>query len=188
MRSVTWGALGAALFVGMGLVNTASATIVDFGTSAGNLAAHSEDGYTFAHARLVDGNCLDGACLALNTNETTTLTFGGLAFTLEGFSFKLLGRPAELTVTGNNGASAVFNTGENGSKSYVTAELGALFTGVTSILFADTGAGNFRIDNVVLSADIVPSADVVAPVPLPATGLMLLSGLGVLTVARKRAA
>ena len=172
MSNFTIGALGSAfILAGMALADTAGAATVDFGTSAGNLASYGEDGFTFAPARLVNGNCLDGACLALNTNETTTLTFGGSAFTLETFSFSLLGRPAELTVTGDNGASAVFTTDEYGFNTYNTAVLGPLFAGVTSIVFADTGTGNIRIDDVVLSGDI-------APAPLPATGLLMLAGLG----------
>jgi hypothetical protein len=164
----------------MGLAGTASAAIVDFGTDAGNMASYSEDGFTFAPARLVNGNCLDGACLALNTNETTTLTFASSVFDLEAFSFNLLGQPAELTVTSDTGASAVFGTGEYGFNTYNTVDLGSLFEGVTSILFDNTGSGNIRIDNVELSGDV-------APIPLPATGLLLLVGIGALTAARKRA-
>jgi hypothetical protein len=181
MRKPTMVALsGAAMLVATAAASTATAATIDFGTQSGDMASYTEDGFDFAPARLVSGNCVDEACLALNTNETTTLTFGGSPFTFESFSFNLLGRPSELTVTGSNGATAVFTTGEYGFNTYNTATLGTQFEDVTSLIFAATGTGNVRIDNVVLS-----SVDV-APVPLPAAGLMLLAGIGALAAVRRR--
>ena len=159
----------------------AHASTVTFGASAGSLPSYeSGDGFTFAPARLVDGNCLDGACLALNTNETTTLTSGGAAFTFDSLSFNLLGKKSALTLTGSNGAMRTFTTGEFGFNTYNTVSLGSLFAGVTSILFDDSGIGNVRIDDVTVSG-----ADV-APIPLPAPALLLLGGIGALAAAGRR--
>ena len=141
------------------------------------------------------GNCGPGGgiCLKFNQNQTTTMkAVGGGAFNLTSLSFVLDGQQAELGVLnlslGAPGRLIVsVDVGDNyGSltvahnKWYDLSFDGAA-DGVTSILFDNLGRGNVRISNIV--ASVAPD---VAPVPVPAAGLMLLGGLGGLATLRRR--
>src|SRR5262245_54981110 len=75
-----------------------------------DVTPYVESGFTIDVARIVNGNCLVAPCMALNDNESSTLSqVGGGAFTLESFWFQLLGEgtPNALTVTSFSGATIV---------------------------------------------------------------------------------
>ena len=55
------------------------------------------------------------------------------------------------------------------------------FTGIYSLEFDNTGNGNIRVDDLGLTYD-----DPMAPVPVPAAGLMLLTALGGAAALRRR--
>jgi hypothetical protein len=153
-------------------------TMVDFG--GGHADPYDQDGFSFAPARIVNGNCLSsGGCLGLNDNETTTMARVGGAgsFSLTGFSFNLLGRGNvnSLTVTGSNGHSLSFDIGNYSKNSYHSLLFSDEFANVSSVTFSTGGGGNVRVDD--LSA---------APVPLPAAGWLLLGGLGAVGALRRR--
>lgn len=184
-RTSILGAVSAVLLTLGAAPEPAAAAPIPFGLHAAGLGSYGQDGVTFtlAGGRVVNGNCLDAGCLALNRNETATLSFGGRAFSLGSLSLNLLGGVAELTLTGSNGATLTFTTEAYGSNSYRTVDLGQLFGDVTSVMFANTGRGNVRIDGMSL---VAASAPPVAAVPAPPAGLALAAGLGVLAAAGRR--
>ncbi|HET9069974.1 MAG TPA: VPLPA-CTERM sorting domain-containing protein [Amaricoccus sp.] len=179
-------AFAAALFVMAGVVASpaSAATLIDF---SGDKKAdpYVQDGFSFAPARIVNGNCLGNGCLALNDNETTGLSYLGTPglFTLSGLSFNLLGNGNgtgnALTVTGSNGTSLSYAVDDFAKNSYHTLFFGDAFADVSSILFSTSGRGNVRIDD--LTATPSP-----APVPLPAAAWLLIGGLGTLAAIRRR--
>ena len=157
-----------------------AATLIDFNGEK-NAEPYLEDGFAVAPNRLVNGNCLDGGCLALNDNETSTMTLAaspGL-FTLNSLNFNLLGRGTgnSLVVSGSNGASIAFTVASFAKNAYHLVDFGNLFANVSSVSFATGGGGNVRIDDVSASP---------APVPLPAAAWLLLAGLGSLGAAARR--
>ena len=173
--------VGAVAIALMAAGNSYAAT-VDFANAAGNYSSYTEDGYSFNPARLVKGNCLAGACLALNGNETTVMTFAGGAFTLDSLSFALQGKPSVLAIFDTNDATKRISFALPASSkgiAYYSVSFGSLFANVTSITFAEKACGNVRIDNI----------EAVSQVPLPGTGWLLGSGLiGLASLHRKRKA
>jgi hypothetical protein len=173
----------AAIFASAGcLASTASAaTLTDFDGDK-NIAPYTEDGFSFAPARIVNGNCLSNGCLALNDNESTSMTSTAVPnlFTLSGLSFNLLGRGTDnyLRLTGSNGTSLTYTVASFAKNAYHTLTFGNEFANVSSVLFSTGGGGNVRIDDVQASP---------APVPLPAAGWLIVAGLGALGALRRRA-
>lgn len=169
---------GAALFGSM----ASAATLIDF---SGDKKAdpYLQEGFSFAPARIVNGNCVSNGCLALNDNETTSMTYIGTPslFTLSGLSFNLLGKGTgnSLTLTGSNGTSLTYALANYAHNTYHSLVFGDAFADVSSILFTTGGDGNVRIDN--LSATPTP-----APIPLPAAAWLLLGGIGTLAAVRRR--
>ncbi len=159
-----------------------AASAVTFGDKKVSGAIYSEDGFTFSPYRMVKGNCADGACLALNDNETTTMSRGGDAFSLDSLGFSLLGAgnggSNTLTVTGDNAMSLSFAVSDWGhNNGYHVIDFRNVYTGffdnVRAIAFSSVNGGNIRIDDVV--------ATPVAAVPLPAAlplFLAAIAGLG----------
>ena len=147
-----------------------AATLIDFNGDK-NADPYVEDLFAVAPNRIVNGNCLSGGCLALNDNESSTLTFT-LApgkFTLNSLNFNLLGNGTgnTLFVQGSNGGSASFTVGATYAKnSYHFFDFGDTFKDVTSVVFSTGDGGNVRIDNLMASTP--------APVPLPAAAWLLL--------------
>jgi len=171
----------AAVLAALILASASSAgavTMVDFG--GGHADPYDQDGFSFAPARIVNGNCLSsGGCLGLNDNETTTMARSGGTgtFSLGGFSFNLLGKGNvnSLTVSGSNGKTLSFDISSFSKNSYHSLLFSDEFANVSSVTFSTGGGGNVRIDD--LSA---------APVPLPAAGWLLLGGLGAVGALRRR--
>jgi hypothetical protein len=86
----------------VGASQPSMAVTIGFGTSPGTVTPYVESGFTVDIARIVNGNCLSGARLALNNNEAPILSkVGGGVFTLDSFWFQLVGNgnPNQLTVT-----------------------------------------------------------------------------------------
>ena len=151
--------------------------------AGGNDDPYLEEGFSFAPARIVNGNCISGGCLALNDNETSTMTYTappGL-FTLSVLNFNLLGNGTDntLTLTGSNGTVRSFPVSIFDNNQYHNVLFTTEFQNVSSVVFSTNNGGNVRIDD--LTA---------VPVPLPAAGLLLVGGLGALGAVsrRKRAA
>ncbi len=170
------------VIAGVATSPASAATLIDF---SGDKKAdpYVQDEFSFAPARIVNGPCLSGGCLALNDNETTSLSFLGTSglFTLSGLSFNLLGKGTgnALTVTGSNGTSLSYGIGDFAKNTYHTLVFGDAFANVSSILFSTGGGGNVRIDDLTAA----PSP---APVPLPAAAWLLVGGIGALAAVRRR--
>ena len=152
------------------------AITVGFGEA--HLTPYIESGFSIDDARIVGGNCLAGDCMALNKNETSVLTrIGGGMFSLDSFWFQFLGKPGKFTITSYSGATAIETLTlaeadypkHNGGQS-----ISHLFADITSIVFANIGKGNIRVDNLGLSTPQI------SPVPLPAALPLLMSGLAAL--------
>lgn len=175
----------AAAFAGAGLFASvgSAATIVDFGGDK-KADPYLQEGFSFDPARIVNGNCVSNGCLALNDNETTSMTSTAAPglFTLGGLSFNLLGKGTGnfLKLEGSNGTSLTFSIADFAKNTYHTLVFGDEFANVSSVLFSTGGGGNLRVDNV--SATHSP-----APVPLPAAAWLLLGGIGALAATRRRA-
>jgi hypothetical protein len=153
-------------------------TVIDF--NGGKADPYRAGQFSLAPARIVNGNCLSGGCLALNDNETTRLSGPG-SFTLSGLSFNLLGKGKgnALTVTGSNGTSLSFDVEGYAKNRYHTLAFSGAFAGVSSIVFSTAGGGNVRIDDLGVTGP--------APVPLPAAAWLLLGGLGAIGALGRRA-
>ena len=173
--------LTAAAALALAATGSAYAATIDFGAAAGNFSLYAEDGYSFGPARIVNGNCVSGACLALNRLETTVMTFSGGAFTLDSVSFDLQGALSLLSVfdTDDKSKAAIFWVPFNPRHSYLTVAFGDLFTDVTSVSFTLYGFGNVRIDNVNAVGFSVGGngTGTVDPVLVPAAGWLMSSGL-----------
>ena len=162
---------------------------VTIGFGGPDVDPYIENGFSIDVARIDSGNCNVAPCMALNSNETSTLTqVGNGPFTLNSFWFQLLGAKTELTVTPYQGATAltpiIFDTValggtyiHNSAYTFSTA-----ITNVTSIVFDNTntenGAGNIRIDDINVSAYVQSGG--LGETPLPGTLPLFASGLGML--------
>jgi len=201
-------AAAAALAVSVAPLTAGAVTVndtIDFndGTLTGsNIKTYTEDDYQFYDARIVGGPCeVSGAdkCAALNKHEKTVLTRkDGGAFDLTSLWFYLNGKAEDLT-----NALAVFDTNNQSHRFDLTQAVyehnvghtvALDFFGVTSITFSSGGTlnctdkkgkvepckdqGNARFDTAKLSHP--------APVPLPASGLLLVGAIAGVASLRKR--
>jgi hypothetical protein len=168
----------AAAFAGLLASAAPAATLVDFSGDK-NADPYLQDGFSFAPARIVNGNCVSNGCLALNDNETTTMTASSL-FTLSGLSFNLLGRGTGnyLRLDGSNGTSLTFALADFAKNTYHALVFGDEFARVSSVTFSTGGGGNVRLDDIGASP---------APIPLPAAAWLMLAGVGALAATRRRA-
>ena len=134
---------------------------------------------------IVSGNCTAGAapCLGVNPSGAAVLSAKAPAttFSILSFWFQLLGKKNDLIVTTSKGTATLLERiyGHNDGGQTIDLSGDDLFKDITFVSFL-TDKGNARVD------DITVSHDDVAPVPLPAAGLMLSGALGGLAFLRRR--
>lgn len=184
----------AALMVVLGLA--ASAAVIDFDDATlGTHTNYVEDGFTFDKVRVVRAYCQGKpkTCGSENQFVQSTLSrVGGGLFSLTSMWISLVSSdPAKFetdfgSVSYGIGSKAGSQTMEI-NKGYVVDFTGnAIFRNISFLRIVDltlgtagTGVfkGNLRFDDI----DVTPAA-----VPLPATGVLLLAGVGGLASSRRR--
>lgn len=162
------------------LGSSASAAVVSFTGASGNQTDYVENGFVLDTARIVNGNCLSAPCLALNDNESTTITAqNGLTFSVNSFWFQLLGvgNVNTLTVTADGVALALTEAmfPHNNGGQFIDLSGNPDFQNITSLTFSTFGGGNVRIDDIDLT-----------PIPLPAALPLMALGLGAAGFAARR--
>lgn len=162
----------------------ASAATVNIDFDSGTLSGgtYVEDGFTFTSSSsggVGTANSCGSACLQLNNNEIVTMTFSGGAFDLLGFSFNSPGNGGDILANG-----FVEVETQNGNTltqvSYPTLNP-TPYLGVLSFTFQNNGNGAAFVDDIIAN---IP----VSEVPLPATGMLMLGGLGAIALRRRRKA
>lgn len=135
---------------------------------------------------IINGRCAGSAsgapCLGVNSvGEATLAIEAGETFSVSSFWFQLLGNMDDLIVTTSNGTLTLLESvyGFNDGGQVIDVSGNALFQNITSLSFL-TNTGNARVDDIVVD---IPN---VAPIPLPASAVLLLAGMGGLTALRRR--
>jgi hypothetical protein len=158
---------------------SAATVTVDFDSGLLSGGIYTEDGFTFTSdssggAGLAN-NCPTGSpnssCLQFNNNEIITVTYSGGAFDVDGFLFNAPGNGGDL-IAGGMTITETQNGNAMTAQTYTNE-----FDGVFSFTFQNAANGTGRVDNIVFT---------VADVPVPAAGLLLLSGLGAIALRRRK--
>lgn len=135
-------------------------------------------------------NCGSECLLLQNINSGKVYKLehiSGLAFDLLSFSFNgtdIGGNPANfvpsdaLFVSEAQNGGTLFTDTVNGNTMTPTGTLSD-FLGVTALYFYSAGNGSARVDDLNINVSV-------AAVPLPATGLMMLAGLGAFGAMKRR--
>ncbi len=184
---------GSAALACLAALSGTSALAATLSFDGPNVDPYVEDGFAVDPARIVNGNCdsLSGRpCLALNDNETSTVTtLDSSAFAVSSFWFQLLGQGTDntLTVTSSAGGTlslpvSTYDHNDGGQVFDFTSlsDYGTAWSNLVSLTFSTSEGGNVRIDDLELTGGGV------APVPVPAAGLLLLTAIGGISVLRRR--
>lgn len=174
------------------LAGAANATTIGFDGDSSADGSYAESGFSFSDLRIVNGNCLNGACAALNDNEAFTMSLAsGEAFDLNSLSFQLLGHGSKkgggnmLTITADNAETISVSTNDFSKNDFHTLNFGsAYFKDVRYLTFSTRDGGNVRLD--AFEAASTETASLVSEVPLPATIWLSAAALGGLGVMRRR--
>ena len=130
-------------------------------------------------------SCTTGRCMGIRSGEgggesVTLSRRDGGTFSVTSLWFALLGgglNANALEITLSDGTTTQFSVADYATH---TGYIAALDTGlITSLTFRNLNKSGMRIDDIAVSYDL-------APVPLPATGLLLLAGLGGFAALRRR--
>lgn len=170
----------AAVLLTVGAATAASAVTYDFDTSL--------VGFSGTGGQIVSGNgCFSGDCLQINSqNGPFELSYSMGTFSALSFLYRGDGSGSEITVSSTSGgpalsfSSTLFVDNPGGGQDIYKGVFTPTLTGLTSLFFDSTGNGTVRIDNI----EVTPAS----PIPLPATGLLLLGGLGIMGLRRKKRA
>jgi hypothetical protein len=190
-KHTTLGVVAFAAAAIFGVVDSSQPSMAVTLTMGGGGTPYTEGGFQIDPIKTDNGNC-DGVsgkpCMALNTNDSSTLTkVGGGTFTLTSFGFELLGSPAQLTVQEFLSGPTPINTfvyTQDDSKNCSTYCKNVWYVitlaaaNVTSVIFSDTGTGNIRVDDIVVG-NALGEGDPLAT-PLPAALPLFAGGLGAL--------
>ena len=129
---------------------------------------------------IIDGNCADRPCLGVNKNGPAVLSIASpLTFSVASFWFQLLGNKADMTIETDKGSISLTEAlyPHNNDGQIFDASLNLIFQDITYLSFL-MNKGNGRVDDIAVNYP--------APVPLPATGLMLLGALGGIAALRRK--
>ncbi|GAA3873423.1 VPLPA-CTERM sorting domain-containing protein [Celeribacter arenosi] len=172
--------LGAALLaLGVGSAAEAATVKLDFSSGTASGSTYVQDGFTITVANptsISTSNDCGSSCLKLSNNQSALLTFSGGAFNIMSFLFNGKGNDGAFDFSYDGGAVTATYTESNNGNTMTLAEPN--LTGVTSVLFVNKSGGSSRIDDINVST--------ISEVPLPASGLLLLAGLGGLAMKRRR--
>ncbi len=192
-KAVLGSVCGLMLSVGAASALTVNGTDIYFndGTTAnlpGGVKTYTESGFTFTSGTgggtlITNGQCIDGGCLQLNNNDVITLTYSGGTFDLNDLWYNNDGAGSGIAVSSNLNSTPIELSMFIPGQPFVFQDFGDSFTGVTSITFAQTGNGTSRIDDPFNGGPGGGTGEV----PLPATGLLLLGGVGALVAKRRKA-
>lgn len=174
----------------------ATAATIDFtGASLGTHTNYIEEGFQFDKLRIVSAYCANkavGPCAAENAFKETTMTrINGGTFNVNSMWFSVIQQNAPLTLVTDHGTATFgigtflkdvaieMNKGYNLDLTSLDIFKNISFLSIVDIALAENNAGHakgdFRFDNID-----------VAPLPLPATGILLLAGMGAFAAVRRR--
>lgn len=161
---------------------TAATVTVDFDGGTLDGGVFMQDGFTFTSTSnggvSLPNNC-GSSCLLLRNNEEVTVTFAGGEFSIDSFQFLGTSNDMAFSLTDSTSFSATFGEDLSGNN-LGTALVPGTFNDILFATFAQLANGTSRIDNITFT---VPDTPIV---PLPAAGLLLLSGLGAMGAMRRR--
>ncbi len=155
----------------------------DSGTLDPVAKTYTEDGFTFSSDNKggagLANNCPTGSpnsnCLQFNNNEIITVTYSGGDFDVLGFLFNAPGKGGKIKVS--DGTTTTTLTESFNGNRMSPATFTTQYDGITTFTFQNVGQGTGRVDNL---------SFIVAAVPVPAGGVLLLTGLGATAAMRRR--
>lgn len=161
-----------------------AAAILAGTTVSANASTLGFDDFIIMGGQIQNGNCPfdDSPCILLNPGETVMISLAGDAeFDLTSFAYTMQGQ-ATMEATSDTGGLFTDPNG-GGNSGDLLADLSLLddFMDITKVTFDNSAdRGSMRIGS------FLGMGPDVAPVPLPAAGLMLLTALGGAAALRRK--